>query len=48
MYTGRRLAVMGGMRTEGCVPVSTLQDGLLLLLARSGQLTALYEEGALC
>jgi hypothetical protein len=33
---------------EGCVPVSTLPDGLLLLLARSGQLTALYEEGALC
>ena len=38
----------GGEKIEGCTPVSTLPEGLLVELARSGQLTVLYEAGALC
>ena len=42
---GRREA---GDGAEGCTPVAALPKGLLLMLARTGQLTELYELGALC
>ena len=38
----------GADGAEGCTPVATLPRGLLLMLTRNGQLTELYEMGALC
>ena len=38
----------GDEEAEGCTPVSALPESLLVELARTGQLTVLYEAGALC
>ena len=38
----------GGGAVTGCTPVATLPEGLLLDLTRSGQLSVLFEQGALC
>ena len=42
------LVAVGGGGNGNCVSIATLPNGLLVQLTKSGQLAALYDEGAFC